>query len=310
MSHYTTRPPDRVCGARTIPETPPARIDRNRPVAYNANVMSFPLGIFSYTGYGLPLDTRLALIKDAGFEATSIWWGDEEDDYRRGFYRKMPDMVRDHGLYLEYVHVAFKYCDDLWSENASERERAVARHLDWIRDCAGNGIPIMVMHAIRGSYKGAINRHGMESIERIVRAGEDAGITIAVENTRRMDVLEPIFTEIDSPALGFCYDSSHERLCTEEAGALLRRCGDRLSCTHLSDCDGTLDRHWLPGDGIMDWRALMDAFPAETYRGCFSLEVVPGKAAADLSPSEFLAEAYKRANWLTSMITTNEEDLV
>lgn len=269
--------------------------------------MSLPLGIFSYIGYDLPLDKRLGLIKDAGFDATSIWWGDEEDDYRRGFRLKMPQMVCDHGLYLEFVHVAFKCCDDLWSESASERESAVDQHLEWVADCAETGIPIMVMHAMRGSYKGAINRHGMESIERIVRAGEDAGIVIAVENTRRMDVLEPIFTEIDSPVLGFCYDSSHERLSTEEVGVLLRRYGDRLSCTHFSDCDGTFDRHWLPGEGIIDWRAVMDAFPAETYSGCFSLEVVPGKVAADLSPFEFLAESYKRANWLAGLIANIDQ---
>lgn len=272
--------------------------------------MSYPLGIFSYIGYDLPLDKRLALIKDSGFDASSIWWGDEEDDYRRGFYRKMPDMVRDHGLYLEFVHVAFKCCDDFWSENPSEREQVVDQHLDWVQGCADCGIPIMVMHAMRGSSKKALNRWGIESITRIVSAAEDAGITIALENTRRQDAFEFVMSEIDSPSLGFCYDSSHERICTEEVGVLLRRCGSRLKATHLSDCDGALDRHWLPGLGVIDWRALMDAFPAETYSGCFSLEVVPGKVAADLSPSEFLAEAYRRATWLTSMMKANEEDLI
>lgn len=272
--------------------------------------MSLPLGIFSYIGYDLPLDKRLALIKDAGFDASSIWWGDEEDDYRRGFYLKMPDMVRDHGLYLEFVHVAFKYCDDLWSENASDRERAVAQHLDWLRDCAETGIPIMVMHAMRGSSKTPVNSLGIDSISRIVIAVENAGVTIALENTRRLDCVERIFADLDSPALGFCYDTSHERLCTEEPGVLLRRYGDRLRVTHLSDNDGLADKHWLPGKGVIDWPAVMDAFPTETYEGCFTLEVVPGKVAADLSPSEFLSKAFERANWLAGMMITGDVRMI
>lgn len=270
--------------------------------------MSFPLGIFSYIGYDLPLDRRLGLIKDAGFEASSIWWGDEEDDYRRGLRLKMPQMVRDHGLYCEFVHVAFKECDHFWSEDASDRERAVAQHVAWVHDCADSGIPIMVMHAMRGSYRGEISRLGMESIISIVSAAEEAGIVIALENTRRMDCFGAVLSEIDSPNLGFCYDSSHERLCTEDAGVLLRQFGDRLRVTHFSDCDGTFDRHWLPGEGIIDWRAVMDAFPAETYSGCFSLEVVPGKAADELSPPEFLAKAYERANWLAGMTASGAEE--
>lgn len=262
----------------------------------------FPLGIFSYIGYDLPIGERIRLIKEAGFDATSLWWGDEEDDYRRGIHRLTPNLVRDHGLYLEFVHVAFKDCNDFWNENGSDRERVVAQHLDWVQDCADLGIPAMVMHAMRGSYRGEINPYGLECIARIVSAAEDAGITIALENTRRMDCFEFICSEIDSPSLGFCYDSSHERLCTEDTGILLRRRGDRLKVTHLSDNDGLSDKHWLPGDGIIDWPATMDAFPSETYSGCFNLEVVHGDVANALSPTEFLAEAYKRAIWLVGMI--------
>ncbi len=267
----------------------------------------FPLGIFTYIGYDLPIAERIRLIKEAGFDATSLWWGDEEDDYRQRIHRLTPAMVRDQGLILEFVHVAFKECDSFWSENSSDRERAVAQHLAWVQDCADLGIPNMVMHAMRGSYSGEVNRFGEESIARIASAAEDAGITIALENTRRMDCFEAIMSEVDSPNLGFCYDSSHERICTEDTGMLLRRYGDRLKVTHLSDNDGLTDKHWLPGEGLIDWGALIDAFPADTYSGCFSLEVVHGMSADDAPiPAEFLAEAFRRANSMVAMISTQE----
>lgn len=266
------------------------------------NSKPFPLGLFSYIGYDLPLDKRLELIAEAGFDATSIWWGDEEDICRQGMHHQTAGMVRDQGLIFEFIHVPFQECNDFWSETASDRDRAVSRHLAWVQDCAELGIPMMVMHPARGSYGGLINRFGVESIARIVSAAEDAGIIIAVENTRRMDCIDPIFSEIESPNLGLCYDSSHERLCVDDTGMLLRCLGDRLRATHLSDNDGLSDKHWLPGEGVIDWSAIADAFPADSYTGCFTLEVVPGNLAKTTSPAEFLAEAFTRANRLAGMI--------
>lgn len=36
------------------------------------------LGIFSWFGFVMPLRKRLELIKNAGFDVTSLWWEDEE----------------------------------------------------------------------------------------------------------------------------------------------------------------------------------------------------------------------------------------
>lgn len=38
------------------------------------------LSIFSWFSYPLPLQERLELIKNAGFDATALWWGDEFED--------------------------------------------------------------------------------------------------------------------------------------------------------------------------------------------------------------------------------------
>lgn len=40
--------------------------------------MNNPLGIFSWFGFVLPFQERIALIKEAGFTATSLWWEDED----------------------------------------------------------------------------------------------------------------------------------------------------------------------------------------------------------------------------------------
>lgn len=69
-------------------------------------------GIFSWFSYPLPLKERLALIKDAGFEATSLWWGDEFGDKNR-----QPETARRLGLDIDYVHAPFDNPNDLWLDS-------------------------------------------------------------------------------------------------------------------------------------------------------------------------------------------------
>ena len=77
--------------------------------------------------------------------------------------------------------------------------------------------------------------------------------------------------------------------------------GNRLVTTHFSDTDGRMDRHFLPGDGVIDWTAVAAAFP-KSYTGPLILEVMPYKTP-NLSPDNFLAEAYQRTVWLNSILT-------
>jgi sugar phosphate isomerase/epimerase len=252
------------------------------------------LGIFTGFGIALPLPERLRAIKAAGFEATSLWWG-VFGHVPIARLHDAPAMVREAGLVLENVHVPFADANDLWAATARLREEAVARYIGWLDDCARHAIPAMVMHLTSGWALPTPTDDGMAAMRRIVAAAEERGVMVAVENTRRPDYLDRVFGEIDSPCLGLCYDSSHDRLW---GGEPLRRWGHRLAVTHLSDNDGCLDRHMLPGDGVIDWPAVMGAIPPG-YAGPLSLEVVAARDAREASEMEaFLAEAYRRATWL------------
>lgn len=252
-----------------------------------------PKGIFSWFGYEFPLTERLRLVKKIGFDATSIWWGDEEELYRNGQGGIMPSMVRDHGLILDHVHVAFDHCNNLWSEDSSTREAIVDKHLYWIADCAENRVPIIVMHISHGSQINPPNEYGIESISKIVRAAEDADVVIAIENTRRIDYLEYVFERIQSPRLRLCYDSGHDWLYSVSPSKILNVFGELLACTHFADNDGIDDLHLLPGNGVVDWSAISAAFPRGTYSGCLSLEVIPSAKERSLSSEEFLSRAFE-----------------
>lgn len=260
-----------------------------------------PLGIFSWYDYDVPMQDRFQSIRKAGFEATSLYWSAEDNNHGCD-PEALPAMARDAGLLVENAHVPYETCNDLWSEQAPVRERILSQHLCWVEDMARHRIPCMVMHLTGGADLPAPGTLCLDSMSRIVAAAEELGVVVAVENTRRRDYVDFVLREVKSAHLGFCYDSSHARLNTDQGIGLLRDWGHRLTAVHLSDNDGRLDQHRLPGVGVIDWPILMAAFPVHCYTGCLTLEVVPPNEVKPSDHREFLAQAYPRALWLGGLL--------
>lgn len=256
------------------------------------------LGLFLWFGVPMPLPARLRAIRKVGFGTVSLWW-----DVRRGMARErlhaLPEQVRESGLVVENAHLPFVRCNDLWREDAALRDAAVTRHLDWLDECTKAAISLVVIHLTSGDEPPPATPAGLEALRRIVAEAEARGIAVAVENTRKTAYLDLALAEIDSPALGWCFDSSHQRLWGDDG--LLRRHGARLLAVHLADNDGRADRHWLPGDGVIDWPATLRDFPRETFTGPVTLEVV--RQDEQEEPKAFLERAAERARWLADMIT-------
>ncbi|TWH60180.1 sugar phosphate isomerase/epimerase [Desulfitobacterium sp. LBE] len=258
------------------------------------------IGIFSWFGFVLPFGERISLIQEAGFTGTSLWWEDEEEPFPMPKER-MPALVRERGLILENIHVPWCDANALWSDDQALRREIIARHKQWIEDCARFEIPLLVMHLCDGENPPAPNEYGLASMGELAKAAEELGVRIAVENTRRRDSVDYVLQHIASRALGFCFDSSHHRLTDQEDFQLLRTWGDRLMTTHLSDNDGLKDRHWLPGHGVIDWVRVADAFP-RLYKDFLTLEVYPTPLEGQGRPEEFLARAYDRITGIRALI--------
>jgi sugar phosphate isomerase/epimerase len=268
--------------------------------------LAYP-GIFSYFGYRLQFAERIALIKEAGFTHTSVWWGDPEELFHSDKLHLIPEIVRGAGLVLENLHVPFEGCNDLWSDSADARSRFTAQHLAWLGDCATQQIPCMVLHVSHGAEGPGPNAAGLNAFRRIVADAEERSIILAVENTRRDDILDYVFESIQSPALRFCYDSSHDWLWGAPRTGSLRRWGHLLVQTHFSDNTENEDRHHLPGEGVVDWPAVAAAFPRDTYTGRIMLEVLPSNIERTMPPDQFLAKARESIEWLAGMLNVRDE---
>jgi sugar phosphate isomerase/epimerase len=156
------------------------------------------------------------------------------------------------------------------------------------------------MHVSSGDDPPPPNSEGLAWMKRLLSTAASHRVTIAVENTARNEALRFLFESIDSPYLGFCYDSSHDFLHSREPVRILESFGGRLAYTHFSDTDGRLESHRSPGDGTIDWALIQRKFP-KGYGKPISLEVYPKDAAGE-APMDFLRRAKAKWAWLEGML--------
>ena len=73
------------------------------------------------------------------------------------------------------------------------------------------------------------------------------------------------------PRLRVCFDTNH--LLGESHADFLAALGPLVATLHVSDYDFVNERHWLPGEGRIDWRALADGLDAIGYADAFTYEL-------------------------------------
>ena len=245
-------------------------------------------GIFSWYGFRTPIKQRLENIKDVGFDATMLWWGDDKafDELDK---TNLVKETRKRNLEIENIHVPFDNANAIWSIDSAERQRQVEIYKKFIRDCATYQIPAMVMHISKGTEIKEPNNLGEKAIEELAEMAERCQVRLALENTRNNKLLEYLMVNIGSKNLGVCYDTSHAQLYGDETFQLMEKFKDRIFCFHISDNDGQDDKHRIMREGVIDWKKFQSKFPVE-YTGIVSAEVYP--ESDEINEIKFLKSAY------------------
>ena len=123
-------------------------------------------------------------------------------------------------------------------------------------------------------------RMAVENMNDRVGAGLGARRRFGAELWELLELLEAV----DSPVMGICLDTSHAHVQGQDQPRLIRELGELLIALHISDNDGTGDRHWIPLRGSIDWPPIIVALKEISFGGDFNLEI-PG---ARRCPLEFL----------------------
>ncbi len=165
------------------------------------------------------------------------------------------------------------------SLDAATRDNTRRLHAKLAHKAAVSGAQLLVVHA--ALEKNDMGRRAeriafaKESLIALADAAEIEGLSVCVENLPRTCIGNTIEEMSDlvscDKRLRICFDVNHLLVGTH--AEFLRKLGSRIAATHISDYDFVNERHWLPGEGKIDWCALADGFDAIGYEGAFTYEV-------------------------------------
>ncbi len=258
---------------------------------------------------GLSDEEQVVLFKEMGFDGFFIHWTKDTD------VKKIKEVADSCGMIFQSIHAPYyKIADVLW-QGGDEAEMAIETLISCARDCAENGVPIMVCHVFIGMDREDVspNPEGVENYRRVVEAAKELGVKIAFENTEGEEYLAALMDAFrDDENVGFCWDTGHE-ICYNHSKDMMALYGDRLLCTHLednlgiSDFDGKIiwndDLHLLPFDGVADWQGIVRRLNRHNYNGELTFELKktskPNRHENDIyakmSNEDYICEVFKRA---------------
>ncbi len=246
-------------------------------------------GIFNWFGYILPFEERIKLIKEAGYDYVMLWW--ENESYPDFVDKKiMVNIAKDNGLMLDNIHLPYDDINMLWSDDNIKRQSHTDKIIRWMHECKVSGADMVVMHTNHGDNYNFEYTKGYESFNKIVKCAEDIKLKVAFENTQMFHYTDFVLKEFDSGYVGFCYDSSHDFVNGQSRGEILDKWKHKLLCVHLSDNDGTCDRHWIPTKGHVNWGKIINIIK-QTNCKSFSMETYPFEEEKNLEPIQFLMKA-------------------
>lgn len=188
---------------------------------------------------------------------------------------------RDAGVEIRSFHLPF-YTDvdiDPASLDAAVRRRTAEVHAHYVGVAASMGARLAVVHACLEPVEDADRAERLarakESMAALAEAGAREGVTICVEDLPRSclgNTSEELSSIVASdPRLRVCFDVNH--LLKETHAHFLATLGPKIAATHISDYDFVNERHWLPGEGKIDWPSLMDGLESIGYAGAFNYEL-------------------------------------
>ncbi|MBO5897713.1 MAG: sugar phosphate isomerase/epimerase, partial [Clostridia bacterium] len=192
----------------------------------------------------------------------------------------------------EVAAYAKEYGVELWSFHLPFSKPYIISHTEWdipgaiernselIKRWSAVGVDKFIIHPSPDNHGGTHDSRmepAKESLAMLAEIAHREGAVMCVEDLPRTclgrcsdDMLELLSVD---DRLRVCFDTNH--LLIEDNLTFIRRLGDKIVTTHVSDYDFVNERHWIPGEGKVDWQALIAALKEVGYNGVWMYEVGP-----------------------------------
>ena len=248
----------------------------------------YPVGI-SLSILKTPSAEGLAQIKASGVDHVEVvfnyFWRNvpENECYTRAY--RVKALLEEAGLKVWSCHLPFSRQLDISVADPALREQNVALMERMIRLASIFGPQRLVLHPssepIADEEREIRLQNSANSIGRLALSAKEIGAVLCIENLPRTclgrDSGELMRLIADYPEVMVCFDSNH--LLKEEHAHFFEAVGNRIGTIHASDYDRKDERHWLPGEGVIDWPDFLRRLQASGYKGVFMHEVRAGETA-------------------------------
>jgi sugar phosphate isomerase/epimerase len=205
------------------------------------------------------------------------------------------EMLTEGGLHVSSIHLPFGPEMDV---SSPEKGDAAVKDMEDILDWAGEKkIGIAVIHSsfepIDPRDRPARLAKAVESIKILGAYAKTKRITLAVEDLPRTclgNCAEEILALTgNGQNASICFDVNH--LLLESHRDFFTKTAPYIVTTHFSDYDRVDERHWLVGDGCIDWAELTGLFEKHNYKGRYVFELdetSSPKLGRPFSPAELV----------------------
>lgn len=199
------------------------------------------------------------------------------------------------GIKVWSIHLPFSRTLDISVTDEEARKRNVEIIAKMIKAAAVFNPAKLVLHSssepISDDVRGQRIQNATHSIGILRKYAREIGAQLCIENLPRTclgNTPEELLRIIDGyPEVGICFDTNH--YLTGTPVHFVQVAGHRIATLHISDYDGVNECHWLPGEGIIPWRELVEVLVGKGYRGVYMHEALKMKDGKPATPEELAA---------------------
>jgi len=242
--------------------------------------------------------------KDCGIEGVeiSLPWREYDSDKLPLFARN----AQEAGMTICSLHLPFAREVNIAALDEDVRAETLAKHRNSIAIGAANGIHRFVLHPsaepIADEDRARSMQLAKESLAELAQWAAEHDSVICVEDLPRTclghtadEMLELISAD---ERLRVCFDVNHLLTSYGSTHAeFVQKLGSKIETLHLSDYDFIDERHFLPGNGLINWNEVITLLEEADYCGPFMYEVSAEKAPgpldyADLRKRQMVIKEY------------------
>ena len=192
-------------------------------------------------------------------------------------YKQTRRLAEEYGVELWSYHMPwFPY--DVSISDKDKRLKNVAAICDYISKGADIGIKTIVIHPSSLTRPHEMDEWmncAKDSLARLADFAEKRGAVIAVENLPRdhisncIENMEQLLSADER--LRVCFDTNH--LLIQDNADFVKALGKKIFTLHVSDYNFLDEQHWLPYEGLNDWKKIISALEQVGYSGPFLYEI-------------------------------------